>query len=1072
MAVKYRNIHADWRVSGVYATTAAFLTGSNQTAAREGDVYYDTTLNQLRNYDGSSWSPAGQNGNSAGSLDDAAQIGAKITNTDQIEIERSYSSDALFVLDQNSTGTSARCLNLENASNNGSSITVDFASTNGFDIDGTSSSWYVKYTGDALMNSLLFNDSKSLKFGTGSDVTINWDASNLLIEALVDDTGQIRIGSTNAIDLSVYGSTNTNIALFDVSAALLDLDGWDLRLKDADILQFGDASGGDVNITWDGSNLLVEAATDNVGQIRIGSTNAMDMAVYGSTNSKILLFDASLALLKLTDWDMRFSDNDILQFGSTASGDISFQWDSSNFLIEPKVQDTGQIRIGSTKAMDFVIYDNAATGTITNDVSTSIVDMNGWDIRLQDDDYLLFGDSATAGATTDGTIRWDATNSVLEIIGSTTFEGATVTFDNDVTISGTLTMSGDFAPGSVSLGDTETLSFGDGTDYTISTAGSTAALIITAANANDAVHIGDGSVATDFLIDNITVAGADVWWDQSADTANGVWYFGKDDAGVDVYLYGATASAWIQWDYSADQLVVAGGAQITLNDNVELLLGTGASNAGDFSIASDGSSLLIKEIASAGKDVQLGVDGKGLDLKLFGETASSFVLWDQSADQLQIEASTLALGDGDAILLGDALGTGDFSISSTSAVLTIGQVVSGTGTIAMGVDGKGVDQKWFAETAGDYMLWDQDGNSNLGALIFEDSAIQFAGGNATYTEAISTDALLITATDHANAKVTWGDNGTNGLDQEWLSVTAGNLLNWDAGAETLKLTDVKCTMIGADSRGTILAITGIDTTGDTDTMTITSSGSGSGLKITAGEIDSVQETLTCITAQTAAMLEIDGTTTAGWTGAAGVGMVNITNDSTAVDADATMINILKTGNLAAANDGVCLEIEETGAAQATTYAVRIASTSNEALHVDAGEVLIDEYMTATLGYQTGIAQTMTAHTDGGAGSTILPKARIVNVTANNADANDWILLPASTIGQRLTIFCNSGTNFELRTPAASNDTINNVDADGGAAEYLCTDTDVIELVCHTATGWIGVSYTNLGAVRTAVIPDA
>ena len=817
MAIKQRNIHDDWRLSGVFASTAAYLTSRNKSAAAEGDIYYDTTLNQLRNYDGSSWSPAGQNGNSAGSLDDAAQIGAKITNTDQIEIERTYSSDALFVLDQNSTGTSARCLNLENASNNGSSITVDFASTNGFDIDGTSSSWYVKYTGDALLNSLLFNDSKSLKFGTGSDVTINWDASNLLIEALVDDTGQIRIGSTNAIDLSVYGSTNTNIALFDVSAALLDLDGWDLRLKDADILEFGDASGGDVNITWDGSNLLVEAATDNVGQIRIGSTNAMDMAYYGSDNSKILLFDVSLALLKATDWDMRFSDNDLLQFGSTVGGDISFKWDTSNFLIEAKTQDTGQIRIGSTNAMDFVIYDNAATGTITNDVSTSIVDMNGWDIRLQDDDYLLFGDSATPGAATDATIRWDATNSVLEIIGSTTFEGATVTFDNDVTISGTLTMSGAFAPGSLELGDTETLSFGDDTDYTISTAGSTAALIITAVNANDAVHIGDGSVATDFLIDNITVAGADVWWDQSADTANGVWYFGKDNDGVDVFFYGATASANIQWDYSADQLVVSGGANISLNDNVELLLGTGSSNAGVFKIDSDGTSLFIREIAANGAGVEFGVNNKGLDVKFFGETASVFMEWDQSADALVFDNADIEMGDGDIIVLGD--GT-DFSISATGTTVTttlaagsawnISDTDNSASKVTFGVTGgtHGMDVTFNSISASEEMAFDAAAKTftldNIDIILGDADSVEFGDGTDLKISATTTTTTMLLAaasdlkisdTDDSASKVTFGvTGGTHGLDVQFNTITSGEDIIFDAAAKTLIFDNVDITL--------------------------------------------------------------------------------------------------------------------------------------------------------------------------------------------------------------------------------------------------------------------------------------
>ena len=100
--------------------------------------------------------------------------------------------------------------------------------------------------------------------------------------------------------------------------------------------------------------------------------------------------------------------------------------------------------------------------------------------------------------------------------------------------------------------------------------------------------------------------------------------------------------------------------------------------------------------------------------------------------------------------------------------------------------------------------------------------------------------------------------------------------------------------------------------------------------------------------------------------------------------------------------------------------------------------------------------------------------RAAAVGAVTTDVNDWIVLPAIAsvpIGHTIRIAANAGGNFEMRTPAASNTTINNVDADGGAAEYLVTDTDLVVVTKHTATGWIAVSYTNLGAVRTAVVPD-
>lgn len=100
-------------------------------------------------------------------------------------------------------------------------------------------------------------------------------------------------------------------------------------------------------------------------------------------------------------------------------------------------------------------------------------------------------------------------------------------------------------------------------------------------------------------------------------------------------------------------------------------------------------------------------------------------------------------------------------------------------------------------------------------------------------------------------------------------------------------------------------------------------------------------------------------------------------------------------------------------------------------------------------------------------------ARSVTVGTVTNDANDWITLPPIAdvkIGHTIFIQCSAGGNFEIRTPASSNTKINDVDSDG-SQEYLATDTDTIIMRKTTSTGWIGVSYTKLGAVRTAVVPD-
>lgn len=113
-------------------------------------------------------------------------------------------------------------------------------------------------------------------------------------------------------------------------------------------------------------------------------------------------------------------------------------------------------------------------------------------------------------------------------------------------------------------------------------------------------------------------------------------------------------------------------------------------------------------------------------------------------------------------------------------------------------------------------------------------------------------------------------------------------------------------------------------------------------------------------------------------------------------------------------------------------------------------------------------------TSAGVTNAIPPTAKVIDVAAVANDANDWITLPAlSTVpnGHEITILCNAGTNFELRTPATSGEKINTVDSDG-TQEYLCTDTEVLKVVKVSNTdGWMAHGYTALGAVATAVVPD-
>jgi hypothetical protein len=108
------------------------------------------------------------------------------------------------------------------------------------------------------------------------------------------------------------------------------------------------------------------------------------------------------------------------------------------------------------------------------------------------------------------------------------------------------------------------------------------------------------------------------------------------------------------------------------------------------------------------------------------------------------------------------------------------------------------------------------------------------------------------------------------------------------------------------------------------------------------------------------------------------------------------------------------------------------------------------------------------------GNSVPPTAKVAYVNSVETNADDWITLPSladTPNGHEIIVIAQAGSNFEMRTPASSNEKINNVDSDG-TNEYLVTDTDIVRVIkVDNTAGWVAQSLTKLGAVRTAVIPD-
>jgi hypothetical protein len=128
---------------------------------------------------------------------------------------------------------------------------------------------------------------------------------------------------------------------------------------------------------------------------------------------------------------------------------------------------------------------------------------------------------------------------------------------------------------------------------------------------------------------------------------------------------------------------------------------------------------------------------------------------------------------------------------------------------------------------------------------------------------------------------------------------------------------------GQDNPGAALVqVTGIDTSGNTDTMTIDSSGSGNALYLDLNEADSQGLTVEPFTNSTVAALEVDGDAH-GWDGADDVGMVHLRNDDPGIHAGATLLLVDDSSQPITAAEGFLARFVATGAARTNAYAVEI-----------------------------------------------------------------------------------------------------------------------------------------------------
>ena len=255
------------------------------------------------------------------------------------------------------------------------------------------------------------------------------------------------------------------------------------------------------------------------------------------------------------------------------------------------------------------------------------------------ENLTIFGDADAAGTTN---------LDVVDIDGAVQIDGAvTIGVDGtgyDVKFFGDTSgqyMLWDQSADELILPGTQKLSFHDGAGGENIVATSDGHLEINAGTTLDiTAPTVDINVATLFNIDGNSQ------FQRSGD--NAAFLVGWDDTGHDIYFYGDTSGKYLLWDQSEDELALLGATKLSFHDaaggenivasadgHLEINAGTTLDITAPTVDINAATTLNVDGPTQLTGAVTVGVDDTGYDVKFFGATASAYMIWDESANDLE-----------------------------------------------------------------------------------------------------------------------------------------------------------------------------------------------------------------------------------------------------------------------------------------------------------------------------------------------------------------------------------------------------------------------------------------------------
>jgi len=642
-----------------------------------------------------------------------------------------------------------------------------------------------------------FADSANAKFGTGNDMLVYHDGTNSYI---TNSQGALKVATETSGIAVTIGHTTSEVTIADNLTVTGTLTlGSNAELTEAE-LEFLDGitagtaaaskamvADGNIDITG-GRNITIsgelDAATgDFSGDVDVDGTLEADAITIGST--------AIGSIYGVVAGSSSIVTTGALDSGSITSGFGAIDNGTSNIRSATITAETAFVPDASggadlgTTALEFndLFLNDSGSIQFGDDQDTTLTHTDGTGLTLNSTNKLCFNDASqfvqgssnailSIGATDEIDLTATAVdlNGTLDVSGNAQFSGTvTVGVDDtglDVKFFGA--SAGAYMEWDESADQLRIM--GASADATTSTGKLLLATSLTDINANDVIgkiefqapHEAGGT-------DAITVAAsiqalAQATFSSSVNATDLIFYTGHSETATEKFRFTSQGELGVGGaNYGTDGQVLtstgAGTAPAWEDSSGTITALNNATNNELVTIGSTTTELDAEaNLTFTGSaltcigTITTGVDNTGHDVKFFGATSGSFLLWDESDDALELtDSSPIKIGDGgDMTIYHD--GTDSFVTNSqgglklateTSGIaVTIGHTTSET-TVAdnLTITGTTVGTSFDLNGTADGLILDANGNTTISSPTDDQIDFEIAGAD-DFTMTANTFTIL------------------------------------------------------------------------------------------------------------------------------------------------------------------------------------------------------------------------------------------------------------------------------------------------------------------------------------------